>query len=607
MTNNANPTESDLPLRMADFRNLAEALEYAGNGDTGFTFYNGRGAITANLSYPQLRDDARDLGRRLHGLGLERGSRIALVADTHPDFTRLFFACQYAGLVPVPLPAAIHLGGRGAYVEHIRHMLQDCQASAAFAPESFAAFLHEAAAGLDLTVAGTLEAFQTLEAAAELPEPPEGNELAYLQYTSGSTRFPRGTMVTQQAVLTNLQDVVHGLGITPGDRMFSWLPFYHDMGFVGLMLGPVSTQRSVDFMATRDFAMRPRMWLNLMARNGTTVSFSPPFGYALCARRLRPQDTAELDLSSWRVAGIGAEMIHRDWLETFAEALEPAGFDPRAFMPCYGMAECGVAVSFAPRDRGLEVDRLDSEALALHGRASPVSDGAAAGNVNEFINCGQPLPHFEVEIRDEAGNALPDRECGRIFLRGPSLMSGYFNNPEASREALSADGWLDTGDLGYRVNGSLYITGRAKDLLIINGRNIWPHDLEHLAEQEPEVRPEDTSAFAVPGTDGTETAVLVVQCRESDPQQQAALVERIQKSIRAELGISCLIELVPPHTLPRTSSGKLSRSRARKQFLERHHRQTLDSPHPHYLLSIEQSDQSAPRAPTAEAPLARSG
>jgi fatty-acyl-CoA synthase len=331
----------------------------------------------------------------------------------------------------------------------------------------------------------------------------------------------------------------------------------------------VATQRSVDFLATRDFAMRPRLWLKLVSQNRCTISFSPPFGYALAARRVRLKDAEGLDLSGWRIAGVGAEMIHPEWLRKFAETLAPAGFDARAFLPCYGMAECSLAVSFAPVGAGFEVDFVDSDRLAVLGEAVSVPSRSERKR-SAFVNCGKPLPGYEVEIRDAAGRPLPDRHCGRIFLRGPSIMSGYFGNPEASREVLSEDGWLNTGDLGYRLDGCLYLTGRAKDLLIINGRNIWPQDIEHLAEQQPELRATDSSAFSVPGADGQEAAVLVVQCRDTDPAALASLAERLRAAVYEELGIECLIDVVPPHTLPRTSSGKLSRSSARKQFLQRH-------------------------------------
>ena len=315
------------------------------------------------------------------------------------------------------------------------------------------------------------------------------------------------------------------------------------MGLVGIVLGCVATQRSVDYLPTREFAMRPRLWLTLISRNRCTVSFSPPFGYTLCARRLRPGDAEALDLSAWRVAGVGAEMIHPESLERFAELLAPAGFKASSFLPCYGMAECSLAVSFAPLERGACSDWIDIETLSHEGVAHPVA-ARDAGKAKAFINCGVPLPGYEVEIRDEAGRALPERHCGRIFLRGPSLMSGYFANAEASREVLSADGWLDTGDLGYAVDGALHLTGRAKDLMIIKGRNIWPQDLEHLAEQQPEVRPTDSSAFSITDADDEEMAVLVVQTRETDPSKLALLADRLQEKIHAEFGIQCLIELV---------------------------------------------------------------
>ncbi len=566
------PTASGIPLRSANFSTLTEALDYAASGRTGANFYNGRGELTVAMPYSELRDRARALARRLRRF--QRGSRIALVAHTHADFAVMFYACQYAALVPVPLPAAMHLGGRNAFIRHLRQLLCDCDAVAAFAPAEFVEFLREATEGLALHTAGTMDDFMALEAAADLPAPPARHELAYLQYTSGSTRFPRGTMITQAAALSNLEAIFNnGFRLTPEDRFCSWLPFYHDMGLVGIVLGCVAMQRSVDYLASRDFAMRPRLWLKLMSRNRGTVSFSPPFGYALCARRLRPADAEGLDLSAWRVAGVGAEMIHPAWLQNFAEALAPAGFDARAFLPCYGMAECCLAVSFSTVGGGAVIDRVNAESLSRRGVADSATD--AVSKANAFINCGVPLPGFEVEIRDEQGRPLPDRGCGRVHLRGPSIMSGYFGNPEATREVLSADGWLDTGDLGYSVDGALHITGRAKDLLIINGRNIWPQDIEHLAEQQPELRPTDASAFSVTGDDGAEIAVLVVQTREIDPTRLASLSDRLLQAIYAEFGIHCLIQLVPPHTLPHTSSGKLSRSTARKEFLERHGAEAL--------------------------------
>ena len=562
-------TASAIALRRATFGTLTQALDYAAEGRTGYNFYNGRGELARALTYRELREKAISLAHRLRRF--DRGSRIALVAHTHPDFAVMFFACQYAALVPVPLPATIHLGGRGAYIRHLRDLIDDCGAVAAFAPAEYVSMLQEAAAELVLKRVGGLEDFMSSPALDDLPAPPAAHELAYLQYTSGSTRFPRGTMITQSAAMANLEGIFnHGFEIGPDDRFCSWLPFYHDMGLVGIVLGSVATQRSVDFLGTRDFAMRPRLWLKLISQNRSTISFSPPFGYALAARRIRVKDAEGIDLSSWRIAGVGAEMIHPRWLTDFAKTQAPARFDPTAFLPCYGMAECSLAVSFAAVGQGFEIDFVDGERLAQRAEAAPVSSGSSGSKSVGFVNCGEPLPGFEVEIRDHDGRALPDRQCGRIYLRGASIMSGYFGDPEASREVLSEEGWLYTGDLGYRVNGSLFLTGRTKDLLIINGRNIWPQDIEHLAEQQPELRATHSSAFSIPSGDGGEAAVLVVQCREMDAQAVAALRERLLQAVYAEFGVECFVDVVPPHTLPRTSSGKLSRSSARKQFLERH-------------------------------------
>jgi len=569
----ATPSHNKLPLRAADFANLAEALDYAAEGDTGCNFYTGKGELYAVLPYAELREEAQALARRFHSLGLERGSRVALIAETHPDFLRFFFACQYAGLVPVPLPISINLGSHKAYVRQLRDLLVSCQAAVAVAPSGFVPFLEEAAATLGLRFLGDPETF-----IEEFPEqatalyPLQSQEVAYLQYTSGSTRFPRGVMITQQAVLNNLAGIIqHGVKVRPGDRGMSWLPFYHDMGLVGCLLVPVAAQLSMDYLSTREFAMRPRQWLALLTQNRATISFSPPFGYELCARRLRPEEIAKFDLSAWRVAGVGAEMIRSEILTRFAQVLAPSGFDPKAFLACYGMAECSLAVSFAPLGEGLGVDYVDGDYLAARREAIPLDPAAAQpGRISSFVNCGAPLPGYEVVIRDEQGRALPERHSGIIYVKSPSVMSGYFNDPGETRRVLSPDGWLDTGDIGYRIGTKLIVTGRQKDMIIINGRNIWPQDLEYLAEQQPEVRPGDALAFAAPGPDGADLTVLVVQCRETDAGKRAELVMRLQGLIREDLGIDCFIELVPLHTLPRTSSGKLSRSKARQNFINAH-------------------------------------
>jgi len=567
------PTVSkhELPLRPANFSSLIEALEYAALGETGMNYFDGRGNLYASVPYKTLARQAKTLARRLLALGLAKGSTVALLAETNPDFVRFFFACQYAGLVPVPLPVSVNLGNHRPYVEHLRAMLSDCRAQIAMAPTDLLPLVQEAAEPLGRPLVGDTKAFDGVpEADLDLVNP-QATDLAYMQYTSGSTRFPRGVMIQQAAVLNNLFGIINdGVKARPGDRCVSWLPFYHDMGLVGLVLAPLAGQLSVDYLDTRVFAMRPRKWLDLMSKSKASISFGPTFGYDLVARRLRPGEEQRFDLSNWRVAGVGAEMIRAETLERFTRRLAPAGFDPKAFLACYGMAECSLAVSFAPVGEGLRVDTVDGEILSGEGVAVPLLPGSEAEkvHVNTYVDCGSALSDHEIEIRDPQGRALPERQCGVLHVRGPSLMSGYFGHPETTRQVLSDDGWLNTGDLAYRVGDSIFLTGRQKDLIIVNGRNIWPQDLEYIAEQQPEVRSSDSLAFVAPDADGTERVVLVVQCRESEPAKRAQLVHRLKARISEELAIECVVDLVPLHTLPRTSSGKLSRSEARRIFIE---------------------------------------
>ena len=565
------PLNSALPLRNASFNTLTDALEYAARGDTGYNFYDGRGDLSSVLSYKELRTEAKLLAGKLLGLGCRRGTRVAIVAETDPMFHRFFFACQYAGYIPVALPAGFQIGARKAYVEQLERMLDSCGADLAVAPESHIGFLKQAVERLNLVKAGTPEEFDSLSKTNISMQPLDKNDIAYLQYTSGSTRFPRGVEISQNAVMTNLRDIaVHGLRISESDRMVSWLPLYHDMGLVAFVLLPLGSQLSADYLSPRTFGMRPRLWLKLISQNRGTISSSPPFGYALCAKRLRLTDQDRYDLSSWRVACVGAERIHPEPLRQFAHVLKAANFDAKAFVACYGMAECALAISFEELDVGITSIQVDKDSMSREGLVRPLDDKHADGlNSLTFVDCGKILPSFEMAIRDDAGDDLPDYQCGRICLRGPSVMTGYFQNPTATDESLSKEGWLDTGDIGYRVGDNVIVTARRKDVIIVNGRNIWPHDLEYLAETLPGVRFGNVSAFSFADDAGSDQVVMVVESRESNPAKVRSLINELSGLISKNFGMACHIDLVPPRTLPRTSSGKLSRSKAKQDFLAR--------------------------------------
>jgi fatty-acyl-CoA synthase len=562
------PVNKNLPVKSSGFATLAEALEYAANGDSGFNFYDHRGELDHVLSYRELRDEAKTLARRLLGLGLERGDRVGIIAETDPMFHRFFFACQYAGLIPVALPAGIQLGAHKAYVNQIRRMLESCGAAIAIVPDSHADFAGEIENGLGLVMAGTPADFDALVEADVDFIPLGANDTAYLQYTSGSTRFPRGVEIDQETVLDNLREIAqHGLKLNNEDRFVSWLPYYHDMGLIGFILVPLICQLSADYLPSRTFAMRPRLWLKIISDNRGTISSSPTFGYALCAKRLRPSDYERYDLSSWRAACVGAEQVNPVPLKAFAEALAPCGFDSKSFVACYGMAECVLAVSFAPLDLGLMIDHVDQEIMSTTGAARPVDpDGH---NVAVYADCGILLPGFEISIQDDHGNEVAERQCGEILLKGASIMSGYFQDEESTRAVLNKNGWLDTGDIGYRVGDRIFITARSKDVIIVKGRNIWPNDMEVVAQRLDGVRLGGVAAFSVTGFGEEELAVLVVETKERDQNIRNELAHRITLLMHEHFGINVIIDLVRPGTLPRTSSGKLSRFKSREAYLER--------------------------------------
>ncbi len=559
-------TESPgLPIRCADFNSLSEALDYAARGAAGLNFYSGKGELISVLAYAQLAERARAMALGLVRAGLERGQRMLLIADTDSDFVIAFFACQYAGILPVPVAIPTTLGGRAAYIGQLQAQLEGCGAVAAMAPEELVPLLAEAAQGLGLRLVGGPGDFQDLPRGGADLRPFGKSEPGYLQYSSGSTRFPKGVDIPQRAFMANAHAIArHGLAIRRLDRCASWLPLYHDMGLVGFMLVPMTTQMSVDYIATREFARRSLTWLKLISENRCTLSYSPSFGYDLCSRRLREGSDLSLDLSCWRAAGIGGDMVQHQVLERFAESFARHGFRPEAFVPSYGMAETTLAMSFAPLDESPLVDFVDRSHLAERGFAHPGQPGAATRG---FIACGAALPGHEFEIRDDAGNRLGERRIGRIFFRGPSVMAGYFGQPELTAETLDQAGWLNTGDLGYLLMGQIVITGREKDLIIVNGRNIWPQDLEWSVEELPELRRGDAAAFSIDETGEGESVAILVQCRNGDPHQRARIAREIGAILQQAHGVEARVVLIPPHGLPQTSSGKIARAKAKASYL----------------------------------------
>ncbi len=554
-----------LPQRIADFTTLAEGLDYAAQGVTGLNFYSGRGRLEYVLPYTELRRRALVLARKLLSTGLNRLDRVAIVAETGPDFIITFFACQYAGFVPCPIPYSMYIGGREAYEQRIAGMLKAADARCVISPADQIESLRVAAGSVDVEMVFSHDELSTLPESIAKMRGFEGGDVAYIQYSSGSTSAPKGVLISQGAISTNARGMlVFGIHVKPSDRGFSWLPWYHDMGLVGFCLAPLLSQFSMDYLATTAFARRPSLWLKLISENRCTVSFSPTFGYDLASKRIGTE-VEKLDLSCWRVAGIGGDMVRPDVLNEFAKALAGAKFSFGAFLPCYGMAEHTLAISFPPMGRALRVDTVDKNGVRNNHKAIPVAPGTP--DSRGYAVCGRVLEGHEMEVRDAEGAILADREIGRIFLRGPSLMNGYFKDVDATADVIDAQGFLNTGDMGYRLDGEIVITGRAKDLILHNGRNIWPQDIEWAAEKYAELKSGDVAAFAIEGDDGDDEVVVLVECRTTEIADKEKLRREVGKLVHQGSGVDCKIELVAPRSLPFTTSGKLSRAGARSKYL----------------------------------------
>ena len=559
----ATPTADGLPRRFADFGTLGEALDYAATGARGLNFHDARGTLTRAYPFADLREDALVAARRLIAAGIGREDRVALVAETSAEFAALFFGVVYAGAWPVPLPLPTSFGGRDSYIDQLKVQLGSCDPALLIYPPDLDQLCAEAAR--QAGVRGIDWASFADGPASDQPLPgAKPDDIAYLQYSSGSTRFPHGVVITHAQLLNNLAAHSHGMKIGETDRCVSWLPWYHDMGLVGCFLSPVANQVSTDYLKTEDFARRPLAWLDLVGRNeGTTLSYSPTFGYDICARRMSSQTKAadRFDLSRWRVAGNGADMIRPDVMQAFVDAFADAGFQAAAFLPSYGLAEATLAVTLMPPGEGIRVELVEETELS-----GGTEDKDRPHRFRAIVNCGKPVRDMAVEIREEDGTPLPERAIGKVWCAGPSVMAGYFRD-DAATAACMADGWLDTGDMGYMSDGYLYIVGRAKDMIIVNGRNHWPQDIEWAVEQIPGFKAGDIAAFAITTPGGEETPAVLVQCRSSDEGERTRLRDAIRERVRSVTGMNCVVELIPPRTLPRTSSGKLSRAKARNLYL----------------------------------------
>jgi fatty-acyl-CoA synthase len=544
-------------------RTLSEALAAAARSSNGYRFVRSR-SIETLKSYADMYAGALRVAGSLTALGLGAGDLIAIVVSDPEGFLTTLFGASIAGVVPASLYPPGATSDLPSYLDATARVLQSCGARAVVTSEALLPHIDALRAVCPLL--SIVIAFETLQGPALQAARTPTSDIAFVQFTSGSTATPKGVVITHKNLSANIAAFTSANGVhsSSNDVAVSWLPLYHDMGLVGMAIGAMYQMADAVLMTPETFVKRPVEWLRAISRHRGTVSFAPNFAYDLAVRRVKDTDIAELDLSSWRVAGCGAEPIHASTLAAFAEKFRPCGFEDTSFQPSYGLAEVVLAATIAPRGRKLRVERLLADDMTVR-RVATRANGTRAETVS-VVACGKPLPGHDVLILNEDGRRLPERHIGEIVLSGPSVSPGYYNDVDTTRATIR-NGQLFTGDLGYLSNGELFVCGRVKDLIIVNGRKYHPQDLEWGVADLAGIRRGRVVAFGTTSGRGADRTVVIAEPSGTVPASE--LTDAIRRRIVDVCGLVVDdVVLVPSGTVARTTSGKLKRS-ATKLLYER--------------------------------------
>ena len=551
------------PTLPAAIRQLAELGDSA---QRGFVFVRPDGTERF-CSFAELCDQAERRAADLHARGLKKGDRLAIVVPDPDEFVLSFLGAVMGGIVPVPIYPQLSFKNVESYHDTVTHIANASGASMLLTTPSTKPYVDPI-----LPRVASMKSIVTvdelgLEENGKIDVAIDPEDLAFLQFTSGSTSRPKGVVVTHRNLAWNSESfMIHGLQKDSSfDKGVSWLPLFHDMGLIGFVIGPLFTNIPVVFMPTASFVRNPRIWLDKIHQHRGTITYAPNFAYALVTKRVKEKDVADLDLSCLRRAGCGAEPIQAKTLHEFADKLKGAKFDPRAFLPSYGMAEATLAITFVPAFTGVRSDTVEKAGLES-GKATPTAEVEGS---QQLVNCGSAFPEHEVAIVDEHGKRLADRQVGQIVTRGPSISKGYYQEPELTADAFKAgpDGhaWLYTGDLGYMLDGEVFICGRLKDMIIVRGRNFYPSDIEWLVSELPGVRRGNVVAFSAE-IGGEEQLVVTAEGMSTEAE---ALKATIAQRIVADFALTPHeVVIVPQGTLPRTSSGKPQRRKTKQMYLD---------------------------------------
>lgn len=517
------------------------------------------------VTYASLMHGAARIARGLQQQGVMPGHAIAIMLPTSAEYLFSFFAVLLAGAIPVPIYPPARMSQIEDHLRRHARILDNAQAAVLITVEQ--------ALPLARLLRAQVPSLRSLITPTELSRddaPPasvavKGQDIAFLQYTSGSTGSPKGVILTHANLLANIRAMGQAIQAHSEDVFVSWLPLYHDMGLIGAWLGSLYYAVPLFLMSPLSFLSRPARWLRTIHEHRATLSAAPNFAFELAVRKIDERDLSALDLSSLRCLFNGAEQVMPDTLRRFRARFAPLGLREGAVAPVYGLAESAVGLAFPPLGRPHIIDRVQRDAFTREGLALPAA--AEEANALEFVACGRPLQGHQIRVVDDTGHEAGEREEGRIEFRGPSATSGYYRNPEQTRSLFHGD-WLDSGDRGYMSGGDLYVTGRAKDIIIRAGRNIYPHELEEAVGEIPGIRKGCVAVFSTGVAEaGTEQLVVVAETRETDAQVHARLRAAINVEVSDILGTPPEVVVVaPPHSVPKTSSGKIRRAATRELY-----------------------------------------
>jgi fatty-acyl-CoA synthase len=535
---------------------LPQRIEAATNGGGAITFVVG--GTEERVEWARLHEESRSVAAALQARGLQPGDHVGILGPTSRALVTALQATWLCGAAAVMLPLPMRLGSIEQFVQQTRDRLRSADVSLLLVDPDMAPFIEPEPGDPPVALLDELGGL----AAGRFERPPDDPEaLAILQFTSGSTADPKGVMLPHRAVGANLDAIVTAAHVDRDrDVLVSWLPLYHDMGLIGLLTMPMAVGADLVLASPQDFLASPLRWMEWISHYRGTGTAGPNFAYALAGRALRRAD--QLDLSSWRLGLNGAEPVDPVAVEAFCAAGARHGLDPELVFCAFGMAEATLAVTFPVPSSGMSVDVVDRRVLETDRYAAPVDP--AAPNARPLARLGRAVPGLEIRIVGPAGETMGEREVGELQVRGNSLMTGYYNRPDATAEAFDGD-WLRTGDLGYVVEGELVVCGRIKDVIIVGGRNVFPEDVERAVAGVEGIRPGNVIAFGIDGRKGREALVVVAEARTDDPTLVRKLVA--ERAIDA-VGVPAEVVLVQPGTLPKTSSGKLQRSLCRTRYLE---------------------------------------